>query len=170
MRSIIPSLVILVAVSFSGGCATILSNSSYPVTIDTNPSGAAITIKDKKGDTVHKGTTPTMVNLKAGWGYFSPARYTIEATFEGHEPIQQTFHGEFDAWYLGNFIFGGLIGFLIVDPLTGAMWTLDDRVVVTLGSEEDPPAALASDTAGSAPSTHDGEVQQAPGKRSHGFW
>lgn len=29
-----------------------------------------------------------------------------------------------DGWYFGNILFGGLIGFLIVDPATGAMYTL----------------------------------------------
>ena len=30
-----------------------------------------------------------------------------------------------NGWYLaGNFIFGGLLGWLIVDPATGAMWNL----------------------------------------------
>jgi hypothetical protein len=33
-----------------------------------------------------------------------------------------------DGWYIGNILFGGLIGILIVDPLTGAMWKLDDVV------------------------------------------
>jgi hypothetical protein len=30
-----------------------------------------------------------------------------------------------DGWYLGNIVFGGLVGLLVVDPLTGAMWKLD---------------------------------------------
>jgi len=30
-----------------------------------------------------------------------------------------------DGWYIaGNLLFGGLIGYFIVDPATGAMWTL----------------------------------------------
>jgi len=29
-----------------------------------------------------------------------------------------------DGWYFGNVLFGGLIGILIVDPATGAMYTL----------------------------------------------
>jgi len=30
-----------------------------------------------------------------------------------------------NGWYFGNIIFGGLIGLLIVDPATGAMYRLD---------------------------------------------
>jgi len=34
------------------------------------------------------------------------------------------------AWYVaGNFVFGGLIGWLIVDPLTGGMWTISPENV-----------------------------------------
>ena len=36
-----------------------------------------------------------------------------------------------------NVIFGGLIGWLIIDPATGAMWTLEDEVVnVAFGDDE----------------------------------
>ncbi len=40
-----------------------------------------------------------------------------------------------DGWYIGNILFGGLIGMLIVDPATAAMWKLDDRIVVNLGAK-----------------------------------
>jgi hypothetical protein len=51
-------------------------------------------------------------------------------------------------WYLfGNVVFGGLIGILIVDPATGAMWALDvddNELKITLepksSSEPAPPA------------------------------
>lgn len=32
-----------------------------------------------------------------------------------------------NGWYIGNLLFGGIIGLLIVDPATGAMWTLIPR-------------------------------------------
>ncbi len=34
-----------------------------------------------------------------------------------------------NGWYWGNFAIGGLIGFLIVDPLTGAMYRIKDEEV-----------------------------------------
>jgi len=47
---------------------------------------------------------------------------------------------EFDASYLGNICFGGLglIGFLLIDPATGAMWQLDREVCASL--DRMPPA------------------------------
>ena len=29
---------------------------------------------------------------------------------------------DFNGWYIGNILFGGLIGMIIVDPATGDMW------------------------------------------------
>ncbi|MCG2921469.1 hypothetical protein KZ305_25620, partial [Escherichia coli] len=34
-----------------------------------------------------------------------------------------------NGWYFGNIIFGGLIGILVVDPMTGAMFTLSPKDV-----------------------------------------
>jgi hypothetical protein len=43
-----------------------------------------------------------------------------------------------NGWYFGNLLFGGIIvGMLIVDPATGAMWTLKDTVVATFQQTAD---------------------------------
>jgi hypothetical protein len=34
-------------------------------------------------------------------------------------------------WYWGNFAFGGLLGMLVVDPLTGAMYNLTPEKIET---------------------------------------
>jgi len=39
-------------------------------------------------------------------------------------------------WYWGNILFGGLIGVLIVDPITGKMWKLPtDDITVNLSQK-----------------------------------
>ncbi|MFH6792762.1 hypothetical protein ACHRCF_16520, partial [Acinetobacter baumannii] len=40
--------------------------------------------------------------------------------------------GTLSGWYLGNIIFGGLIGLLIVDPATGAMYKLAPKDINTV--------------------------------------
>ncbi|GIW41600.1 MAG: hypothetical protein KatS3mg076_2177 [Candidatus Binatia bacterium] len=117
----------------SWGCASIVSKSMYPVTFDSNPSGAKIVITDKNGNRIFEGRTPTTLTLSASKGFFSPAQYHVEASMEGYNPARSTLSAGLDGWYIGNLLFGGLIGMLIVDPATGAMWKLDDRVVVNLG-------------------------------------
>lgn len=37
-----------------------------------------------------------------------------------------------DGWYFGNIVFGGLLGILVIDPYTGAMYRLPERVDVAL--------------------------------------
>ncbi|MGE4415546.1 MAG: hypothetical protein AB7D08_09530, partial [Bacteroidales bacterium] len=47
-------------------CASILSKSSYPLTINSNPSNAKVSITDRKGMEIYLGNTPAVVKLKAG--------------------------------------------------------------------------------------------------------
>ena len=42
---------------------------------------------------------------------------------EGYQNYETKLTKKFNGWYLGNIIFGGLIG-LIIDPITGAMYDL----------------------------------------------
>jgi hypothetical protein len=108
------------------GCASIVSKSQYPVTISSEPQGADITIVNRAGETVFSGKTPTSVTLKAGAGYFKGENYTVTFNKDGQEHTAQI-ERQVDGWYiLGNIFIGGLIGWLIVDPATGAMWTLKD--------------------------------------------
>ena len=50
-------------------------------------------------------------------------------TKAGYKTKEVSVGAKLGGWYAGNFIFGGLIGFLIVDPATGAMWTLSPKEV-----------------------------------------
>lgn len=113
-------------------CASIVSKSSYSVTFDSAPTGADITVRDEKGQIVHSGRAPTAVTLDASDGYFSRGRYEVEATLPGYNPASTQVSAKLDGWYWGNILFGGLIGMLIVDPLTGAMWRLPERHVIQL--------------------------------------
>ena len=109
------------------GCASIISKSSYPVNITSRPSGAQYRVSDRTGKLVSEGKTPAVVTLKAGAGYFQPQRYTVALDLPGHGTREVPIEVGLDGWYLfGNFFFGGLIGYLVVDPLTGAMWELKD--------------------------------------------
>lgn len=108
------------------GCATIVSSSNWPVMITSNPTGSRITVKNSSGIPIHTGTTPMTVMLKSGDGFFNSADYMIEVEGGGTMPLSASLNG----WYAGNLIFGGLIGLVIVDPLTGAMWRLPEQVIV----------------------------------------
>lgn len=120
---------------FATGCSSIVSKSNWPVTFNSNPSGAEITITDKKGKEVHRGTTPTTLTLSSKSGYFKSAKYDVKIKMAGYATGKGTVSAKVNGWYFGNFVFGGLIGFLIVDPATGAMWRLPEDYAMDLTKE-----------------------------------
>lgn len=117
---------IFVATAFlSSGCASIVSKSIYSLAINSSPSNAKVGITDKKGKEIYSGNTPAIVNLKAGAGFFSKADYLVRFSSHGYDDkiIPITF--KLDGWYFGNIIIGGILGLLIIDPATGAMWKIE---------------------------------------------
>lgn len=129
MNRIISTGLISVLVTFTFSCATIARGNKQTINIWTNPDSAKITIHNMKQNNkvVYSGTTPYQVELKTGSGYFSGAKYLVKIAKEGFEPFETIIDTSLRyGWYLGgNLIFGGLIGYLVVDPLSGAMWSLD---------------------------------------------
>jgi hypothetical protein len=106
-------------------CASIVSKSIYPLSINSNPSNANVSIIDKKGREVYVGNTPAVVKLKASAGFFSKAEYQIKFSSPGYNDKIVQVSSDIDGWYFGNILLGGLLGMLIIDPATGAMWKLD---------------------------------------------
>ncbi len=142
-KKALPIVSVLVIFCFLiSSCASIISKSQYPVTISSSPDQAEITIYDEDGMKIYKGKTPTTVTLKAGDAYFDGKDYIVHFAKEGYEKQTVTISSKLDGWYVANLLFGGLIGLLIVDPLTGAMWKLDSRIMVSL---DDKTASLEND-------------------------
>jgi hypothetical protein len=110
------------------GCASIVSESRYPVSVTSAPSGAAYEISNEAGAVVSSGVTPNQVTLKAGAGYFDGEKYTVNYRKEGYLSKTEVLDTNMNGWYWGNIVFGGLIGMLIVDPLTGAMYRLPEGI------------------------------------------
>lgn len=117
-------------------CASIISGSTNPVTISSAPAAAAFTITDKEGRVVHSGTTPQTVTLEAGHGYFGAARYDITVKKDGYAAKTYPVIAGLNGWYFANLLFGGLIGMLIVDPVTGAMYKLPKDAVIQLDAQQ----------------------------------
>jgi hypothetical protein len=51
---------------------------------------------------------------------------------EGFADREVTITGTVSGWYIGNILFGGLIGMLAVDPNTGGMYIFPETVTGTL--------------------------------------
>jgi uncharacterized protein YceK len=116
-------LFLLVVCSFSG-CASIVSKTKWPFSVESEPSGAHISITNKKGYEVYKGKTPAAMQLKSGAGFFSKESYVVEISMDGYDTKKINVECKLNAWYFGNVVFGGVVGLLIIDPATGAMFKL----------------------------------------------
>ena len=113
------------------GCATIFGwGKAEVVNVRSNPDKANIVITDETGAKIFEGATPTNISLEKKKGFFSGKTYSLTISKEGYANRIVTIDTKANGWYIGgNIIFGGLIGWLIVDPATGAMWTLDTNEV-----------------------------------------
>ena len=106
------------------GCASIFDGGSKSVQINSNPQGAKVTVSNQEGKTLFIKTTPAMVVLDRSSGYFRGEDYKLILEEAGYEPYETHVTSTIDGWYFGNILLGGLVGMLIVDPMTGDMYTL----------------------------------------------
>ena len=119
------TLVIAGLFTITCSCASIVSKSIYPVSIDSSPRGAHVVITNRKGEQVFIGGTPAVVRLKSGSSFFRRATYQILISKDGYATSKVEISSTVNGWYFGNLVFGGIIGFLIVDPATGAMYRIN---------------------------------------------
>jgi hypothetical protein len=111
------------------GCATILKSPRQNISIVSQPANAKVVVYDSNNLMVWKGETPSLITLNKGNGYFKGASYRIEISKSGYQKmslvLKPTVSG---GWYIGgNLLVGGLIGWVVVDPTTGAMWLLNPQ-------------------------------------------
>ena len=109
------------------GCASVVSKSSWPITINSMPAEARISITDKKGIEIYTGQTPATLKLRSGSGFFSRARYQVKFEKEGYQSRTLPVEFKLNKWYFGNLLAGGVLGLLIIDPATGAMYKLENK-------------------------------------------
>jgi hypothetical protein len=117
------------------GCASLISGSYDEVAFTSSPNSAAFNIKDENGKTVHQGTTPASVVLERSDGYLDGQTYQVSFSAPGYLPKTESLDTTFNGWYFGNLIFGGLIGLVVLDPATGAMWDLPSTMDVKLSAQ-----------------------------------
>ncbi len=128
-------LALVVGGLLATGCASILKGSDQKVSFQSEPSDAKVVITDIRQDKqIQVGSTPFTTTLKRGAGYFKKAKYNVTIEKPGYQTEAIVLEGTPGGWYIGgNLLFGGGMGWLIVDPATGAMWTLEPSdVSVTL--------------------------------------
>lgn len=126
------------AVCLASGCATIVGDSTQLVPINSTPSGAEIAITDETGSVVFKGVTPASATLhKSDGSYWGGKTYNVVVSKPGYHAQTIPLKASANVWYIGgNFIFGGLIGWFVVDPLNGKMYTLSPQAITAALGED----------------------------------
>jgi hypothetical protein len=112
-------------------CASIVKSGPQSISFNSDPSGAILSVYDMNNDKeIINATTPHTATLKRGAGYFKKAKYQVKVSKQGYNEKEMVIEGKANGWYIGgNILFGGLIGWFIVDPSTGSMWTLQPENV-----------------------------------------
>lgn len=135
----------ITAVVVCTGCATVVGEPIQTLDFNSTPDDASLTITDETGAEVFNGSTPTSVTLdKSDGSYFGGKTYTVVFDKQGFVTESITITARPNAWYLaGNFIIGGLIGWLVIDPRFGDMYRLspdsvDVSLTTSLASTDDP--------------------------------
>jgi hypothetical protein len=125
--------------------ATILQSGPEPVTITSEPPDARVTITDlRTHQLLVRASTPVIASLARHAGYMRPARYQVVVEKPGYQPYVLLLQAELEQTYFGNFVAGGPLGFLVIDPLTGAMYALPLRVHAVLITADSAGGARAS--------------------------
>lgn len=129
MRRVATKLVLPVCLISLAGCATIVTGGPKALPIMSQPDGANVEIIDIRNDNarVIRATTPYTASLERSAGFFRSARYKVRIAKEGYLPYETELQAELNGWYFGNIALGGALGMLIIDPGTGAMWSINEK-------------------------------------------
>jgi uncharacterized protein YceK len=127
MNKFSPRLAVAVLCS---GCASIFSGTTQEVSIRTTP-GARYSISTVNGSQIAAGESAGTVQLQRGVGYFSPHAYKAKISKEGYQTKIVDITPGINPWYFANILLGGVVGMVIVDPLTGAMFNLNPSMIDT---------------------------------------
>ena len=130
-KRILPWLGLLLGLLPLLACATVMKGGDQKVAFQTSPTGAKLSVFNAEGTLVAEGTTPITIPLKKGASYFQAAKYRVVFEAPGKLKKEVWITGSIQSgWYIaGNLLVGGLVGWLIIDPLSGAMWTLNPETV-----------------------------------------
>jgi len=123
-------MLILLAMVMLSGCASIVAGSHRDISIKSTPPDAAVSIQERESkQIVHKGQTPLIVPLSTRGGYFKSKQYDVTLSKDGYATKAININSFLSGWYAGNIILWpvAVIGGLIIDPLTGAMWSLTPK-------------------------------------------
>ncbi len=132
---IIKAFLLLACYIFTS-CASIVGGVYKTVSVKTVPSDAEVSVYNRKGEEVYyKSRTPALIPLKRGAGLFKGEQYLFIFFKDGYKSGSMSVDSTVNGFYFGNIIIGP-VG-LLIDPVTGAMWTFPDNINFNLIKNND---------------------------------
>jgi uncharacterized protein YceK len=110
-------LIVLLLTLVLSSCATIMTGTSSPLSINSNVRDSKIYV-----DGVYSGNAPIMVNLK------TKRDHVIKIEAEGYEPYMTVIKNKASGWVWGNLFFGGVVG-LVIDFASGGLYVLEEDTI-----------------------------------------
>lgn len=151
--------------AYCSGCASIFSDSNYVQKFEASVPGVLMDVV-KNGEPYQSDVPiPAEIKLPADNGFFSRADYSFTFRKEGYKDKVMTRRAKVDPLYWVNVatIYAAVIGMVIVDPWTGAMWSLEEAPLVAVMEKEDSEAAPPAPTPEVKPEiVEHNDVRQSP--------
>jgi hypothetical protein len=117
MKRILYFLLIIASSLLISSCATLLNTTTQDIEVKSTPSGAKVTIDNKKF-----GLTPQVVNIER------KKDHNIKIELDGYQAYETMVTTKISFWFWGN-ICNGFIPGMVVDYFTGSMNTLLPDVI-----------------------------------------
>ncbi len=112
-------------------CASIMKGGREELRVETGEQKATVTVFDENNAVMYSGEAPATIPLNTGDGYFGSKDYTVKITPEGQREQVVAVPTSLSWWYLLGNVFNAGLGYFLVDPTTGAMWTLERNLITT---------------------------------------
>jgi hypothetical protein len=110
------------------GCASIVNGGDQKIRLSTTPSNASYrVINSANRQEVATGLTPAEIDVQTKQAYMSGANYEVQFFKDGFEKANTQINTKLSGWYFANFLLpcGVICGMLIIDPITGGMWSFE---------------------------------------------
>ena len=104
-------------------CATIKHGTTQPILVESDPSGAAVSLKCDKDSIPNLGSTPTTIQVSR-----KSKSCAIGVQKDGYVPANVLLHRTISGAYAGNLVLGGAVG-LVADAADGAMYDQEPKAV-----------------------------------------
>ena len=126
-------IALLIALLASARCATIKHGTTQPILVESDPSGAVISLKCDKDSIPNLGSTPITIQVNR-----KSKSCAIGVQKDGYVPASVLLHRTVSGAYAGNLVLGGAVG-LVADAADGAMYKQEPAVVQVEAGGARPP-------------------------------